>query len=92
MLRSVNWLRTVNWLTRALGFAWLGVLAFVLAPPPGGAALVVQVVGYSLLGAALAAVTATTSASHEPGLPWARGRPGPPPVPVRRWRDNEGRG
>jgi signal transduction histidine kinase len=48
-------LRTVNWLTRALGFAWLGVLAFVLAPPPGGAALLVQVVGYSLLGAALVA-------------------------------------
>ena len=55
MLRSVNWLRTVNWLARALGFAWLGVLAFVLAPPPGEAAMVVQVVGYSLLGAALVA-------------------------------------
>jgi signal transduction histidine kinase len=55
MLRSVNWLRTVNWLTRALGFAWLGVLAFVLAPPPGEAAWVVQVVGYCLLGAALVA-------------------------------------
>jgi signal transduction histidine kinase len=55
MLRTVNWLRTVNLLTRALGFAWLGVLAFVLAPPPGGAAMVVQVVGYSVLGAALVA-------------------------------------
>lgn len=55
MLRSVNWLRTVNWLTRALGFAWLGVLAFVLAPPPGEAAKLVQVVGYCLLGAALVA-------------------------------------
>ena len=22
MLSSVNWLRTVNWLTRVLGFAW----------------------------------------------------------------------
>ena len=48
-------LSTVNWLARALGFAWLGVLAFLLAPPPGTAATVVQVVGYCLLGAALLA-------------------------------------
>jgi signal transduction histidine kinase len=46
-------LRTVIWLTRALGFAWLGLLAFLLAPPPGEAATVVQVVGYCLLGLAL---------------------------------------
>ena len=55
MLRTVNWLRTVNGLTRALGFAWLGVLAFALAPPHGTAAVVVQVVGYCLLGLALVA-------------------------------------
>jgi signal transduction histidine kinase len=48
-------LRTVNWLARALGFAWLGVLAFLLAPPPGAAAMLVQVAGYCLLGVALLA-------------------------------------
>ncbi len=48
-------LSTVNWLARVLGFAWLGVLAFLLAPPHGTAATVVQVVGYCLLGAALLA-------------------------------------
>ena len=55
MLRTVNWLRMVNWLTRALGFAWLGVLAFLLAPASGTAATVVQAVGYCLLGLALVA-------------------------------------
>ena len=55
MLRTVNWLPTINWLTRALGFAWLGLLAFALAPPHGTAATVVQVVGYCLLGLALVA-------------------------------------
>jgi signal transduction histidine kinase len=46
-------LRTVNVLARAAGFAWLGVLAFVLAPPKGPAAMAVQIAGYSLVGAAL---------------------------------------
>lgn len=55
MLRTVNWLPTFNWLTRVLGFAWLGLLAFALAPPPGEAAKLVQIVGYCLLGLALAA-------------------------------------
>jgi signal transduction histidine kinase len=55
MLRTVDWQRTVNWLARALGFAWLGLLAFLIAPPHGAAAMVVQVAGYCLLGAALAA-------------------------------------
>ena len=48
-------LRTVNWLARALGFAWLGLLAFLLAPPHGTAAVLVQVAGYCLLGLALVA-------------------------------------
>jgi signal transduction histidine kinase len=48
-------LRTVNWLARGLGFAWLGLLAFLLAPPHEHGALQVQVVGYCLLGAALVA-------------------------------------
>jgi signal transduction histidine kinase len=49
-------LRTVNWVARTLGFAWVGVLAFVLAPPPGTAAVLVQVAGYCLLGVALVAM------------------------------------
>ena len=48
-------LRPVNWLSRALGFAWVGVLAFVLAPPPETSAVLVQVAGYCLLGLALVA-------------------------------------
>ncbi len=48
-------LRTVNWLARAAGFAWLGILAFVLAPPHGPSAMPVQVAGYCLLGAGLLA-------------------------------------
>src|SRR5215472_6977021 len=49
-------LRTVNWVTRALGFAWLGLLAFLLAPPHGTAATLVQAAGYCLLGLALVAM------------------------------------
>jgi signal transduction histidine kinase len=44
-------LRTVNWVARALGFAWVGVLAFVLAPPHGALNLPVQVAGFCLAGA-----------------------------------------
>ena len=50
-------LRTINWLARAAGFAWLGVLAFVFAPADSAAAMAVQIVGYCLLGAALLALT-----------------------------------
>jgi signal transduction histidine kinase len=50
-------LRTVNWLARAAGFAWLGVLAFVLAPPSTPSAMPVQVAGYCLLGAGMLAWT-----------------------------------
>jgi signal transduction histidine kinase len=50
-------LRTANWLARAAGFAWLGVLAFVLVPPHKPAALPVQIAGYCLVGAALLAWT-----------------------------------
>lgn len=52
-------LRTVNWIARAAGFAWLGVLAFILAPPHEPFALPVQVVGFCLLGAGLLAWTLT---------------------------------
>jgi signal transduction histidine kinase len=53
--------RTVNWLARAVGFAWLGPLAFLIAPPrePSGAAVPfavpVQAAGYCLLGLGLLA-------------------------------------
>jgi signal transduction histidine kinase len=69
----------VNWLARALGFAWVGVLAFVIAPPTGrsGAPVAfaepVQVAGYSLLGLGLlvwALIEAHPSAARyrTPGL------------------------
>jgi signal transduction histidine kinase len=48
-------LRTVNWVARALGFAWLGVLAFLISPPHGPSAAAVQIVGYCLLGLGLLA-------------------------------------
>jgi signal transduction histidine kinase len=43
-------LRTLNWVARTLGFAWVGVLAFVLAPPHGALNLPVQIAGYCLAG------------------------------------------
>jgi signal transduction histidine kinase len=45
--------RTVNWVARFLGYAWLGFLAFLVAPPHGRAALAVQVTGYAVLGLGL---------------------------------------
>jgi signal transduction histidine kinase len=39
---------TVNSVVRALGIAWLGVVVFVVAPPSGLAATLVQAVGYGL--------------------------------------------
>jgi signal transduction histidine kinase len=50
-------LRWVNWVARGLGFLWVGVLAFVVYPPPGGGALAVQAAGYSAAGLGLAAWT-----------------------------------
>jgi signal transduction histidine kinase len=49
--------RTVNWLARTLGYVWLGLLAFLLAPPTAPFALPVQIAGYALLGLALLAWT-----------------------------------
>ncbi|HEX4661163.1 MAG TPA: hypothetical protein VH307_27540, partial [Streptosporangiaceae bacterium] len=42
--------RMVNWLARAGGLAWLGLLAFLIAPPPGLIAALVQIAGYDVLG------------------------------------------
>ena len=50
-------LRTVNALARALGFAWLGVLAFLIAPPSAPYAMPVQIACYAVLGLALLAWT-----------------------------------
>jgi len=47
--------RTVNWLARTLGYVWLGLLAFLVAPPSAPSALPVQIAGYVLLGLALLA-------------------------------------
>ena len=48
--------RTVNWVARTLGFAWLGVLAFAIAPVSGSGALVAQYVSYGLAALGLAAL------------------------------------
>jgi signal transduction histidine kinase len=45
-------MRTLNWVVRGLGFAWIGVVAFVLLPPHGTLNLPVQIAGYCLAGAA----------------------------------------
>jgi signal transduction histidine kinase len=50
-------LRAVNWAARSLGFAWLCVLAFVVAPPHGTLNASVQIAGYCVAGAALLAWT-----------------------------------
>jgi len=50
-------LRTVNALARALGFVWLGLLAFLIAPPSAPSALPVQIACYAVLGLALLAWT-----------------------------------
>src|SRR6516164_8528504 len=47
--------RTVNWLARVLGFVWVGLLAFLIAPVHGLFAVPVQVAGYCLLGLGLVA-------------------------------------
>ncbi len=56
----------VNWIARALGFAWVGVLAFALLPAHGRYALPVQVASYCLLGSAMLAWALIDS--HPAGL------------------------
>jgi signal transduction histidine kinase len=46
--------RRVNWAARALGFAWIGLFTFLIAPPHGSLAMAVQVAGYSLAAAGIA--------------------------------------
>jgi signal transduction histidine kinase len=45
----------VNWVARALGFAWIGLFAFLIAPPHGSLDTAIQIAGYSLAGVALVA-------------------------------------
>ena len=45
--------RTVNWVARALGFAWIGLFTFLIAPPHGPLAWAVQIAGYFLAAAGL---------------------------------------
>src|SRR5580658_5767551 len=72
-------LRTVNALARALGFVWLGLLAFLIAPPSAPYALPVQIACYAVLGLALMAWTvleaSPAAAARYPA--WA--------LPVLRW-------
>ena len=72
-------LRTVNALARALGFVWLGLLAFLIAPPSAPYAVPVQIACYAVLGLAMLAWTvleaSPAGAARYPAwaLPVARG-------------------
>jgi signal transduction histidine kinase len=48
-------LRTVNWVARGLGYAWIGVFTFVLIPPHGPLAVPFQVAGYAGIGLSMLA-------------------------------------
>ena len=50
-------LRAVNWTARILGFAWITVLAFVVAPPHHALNVSVQIGAFCLAGLAMAAWT-----------------------------------
>ena len=73
-------LLTVNALARALGFAWLGLLAFLIAPPSAPSALPVQIACYGMLGLALLAWTVLEA------FPAAAARYPPWKLPVLRRR------
>jgi signal transduction histidine kinase len=45
--------RTVNWLARTLGFVWVGLFTFVIAPPHGSLAMAVQIAGSALATAGM---------------------------------------
>jgi signal transduction histidine kinase len=40
--------RTVNWVARTLGFVWVGLFTFLIAPPHGPNVVAVQIAGFSL--------------------------------------------
>jgi len=73
--------RTLNWLARTLGYVWLGLLAFLVAPPSAPFALPVQIAGYVLLGLALLAWAVIDA---YPASPPATARYGAWAVPVLR--------
>src|ERR1700689_5725665 len=45
--------RRGDWAPRALGFVWIGLFTFLIAPPHGSLAWAVQIAGYSLAAAGL---------------------------------------
>ena len=45
--------RKVNWVARALGFVWIGLFTFLIAPPHGSLAWAAQIAGYGVAGAGL---------------------------------------
>ncbi len=51
--------RKVNWVARTVGFAWIGLFTFLIAPPHGSLATAVQIAGYSLAAVGLAGWTLT---------------------------------
>jgi len=71
-------LRWVNWLARGLGFAWIGVVMFVISRPHHADLVQVQVAGYVLAGLALAGwfVADTRARAGRSGaavIPWMLG-------------------
>lgn len=70
-------LRWVNTVARSFGFLWVGLLAFVFYPPPGGADLAVQAAGYAVAGLGLAGAGLCWTACRA----WHRTVPG-----CSRWR------
>src|SRR5262249_57725991 len=70
--------RRPNGLARTLGYVWLGLLAFLIAPPSAPFAWPVQIAGYVLLGLALLAWAAMEA------YPAATARYGTWAVPVLR--------
>jgi signal transduction histidine kinase len=64
-------LRSVNLIFRGLGYAWVGVVAFVLYRPADPAVLTVQVAGYGVVGLG---IVAWALLDHQPRLARFRGR------------------
>jgi signal transduction histidine kinase len=64
--------RSVNWTARTLGFAWIGVFTFLIAPPHGSLAWAVQIAGYSLAALGLAGWSVTDLENSAGYRTWLR--------------------
>jgi len=62
--------RRANWAARTLGFAWIGLFTFLIAPPHGSLATAVQIAGYSLATAGIAGWILSDLASAARYRPW----------------------